>query len=84
MVIEDVPDDLVIDHLCATPACVNPAHLEPVTQAENVKRGRAGDIERARTHCPKGHPYDKANTYVSPAGHRKCRACTNARKKKQR
>ncbi len=30
---------LVLDHLCRTPACVNPDHVEPVTQAENVQRG---------------------------------------------
>lgn len=29
---------------------------------------------RPKTHCPKGHPYDQANTYWS-AGHRKCRSC---------
>src|ERR1700722_13316999 len=30
---------LVIDHLCRTPYCVNPKHLEPVTRTENLKRG---------------------------------------------
>lgn len=30
---------LKIDHLCRTPACVNPAHLELVTNAENIRRG---------------------------------------------
>ena len=34
-----IPEGLVIDHLCRTPSCVNPAHLEPVTNAENVRRG---------------------------------------------
>ena len=33
-----IPEGLVIDHLCQTPSCVNPEHLEPVTQAENVRR----------------------------------------------
>jgi hypothetical protein len=36
-----IPEGLHIDHLCAIKACVNPDHLEPVTQAENVRRGRA-------------------------------------------
>lgn len=33
-----IPDGLQIDHLCAVTACVNPAHLEPVTAAENIRR----------------------------------------------
>src|SRR5688572_23867635 len=34
-----IADGMVIDHLCKIPSCVNPAHLEPVTQKENVRRG---------------------------------------------
>lgn len=34
-----IPNDYQLDHLCRTPLCVNPDHLEPVTQAENVRRG---------------------------------------------
>jgi hypothetical protein len=33
-----VPDGLVLDHLCERPSCVNPAHLEPVTRKENLRR----------------------------------------------
>lgn len=33
-----------------------------------------GRVPRSKTHCPKGHPYDQANTYWQ-RGHRKCRAC---------
>jgi hypothetical protein len=42
-----VPDGLVIDHLCRNPSCVNPDHLEPVTHAENVRRGRSTKITMA-------------------------------------
>lgn len=35
-----IPPGFVLDHLCANRACVNPAHVEPVSQAENLRRGR--------------------------------------------
>lgn len=36
-----IPASLQLDHLCRVPGCVRPEHLEPVTAAENVRRGRA-------------------------------------------
>lgn len=51
-----IPPGLELDHLCRTPACVNPAHLEAVTHQENVLRGTGVAARNARkTHCLRGH-----------------------------
>lgn len=52
-VIGPIPDRLTLDHLCNVRRCVNPAHLEPVTIAENVRRGFADYVPMAV--CKRGH-----------------------------
>jgi len=37
-IVGPISDGLVLDHTCSNKGCCNPAHLEPVTQAENVRR----------------------------------------------
>lgn len=69
-----IPDGLTLDHLCRTPACVNPSHLEPVTAAENIKRAAA-----SITTCAQGHPYDASNTIRRRDGRRRCRECNRVR-----
>lgn len=46
-----VPPGMQLDHLCRNRACVRPAHLEPVTASENIRRGRAA--KGAYEDCPK-------------------------------
>ena len=64
-----IPAGLELDHLCRNRNCYNPAHLEPVTHRENCLRGRNAQSEK--THCPKGHNYEK----VATDGKRRCREC---------
>lgn len=42
-----VPPGLTLDHLCRVRRCVNPTHLEPVTQAENTRRAVKDRAARA-------------------------------------
>lgn len=68
--------DLELDHLCRNRSCVNPAHLEPVTRMENVRRAM-------KDTCPVGHPYTEDNTVweqgrPGQSSTRKCRTCRAA------
>jgi hypothetical protein len=76
LLIGPFPPGLVSDHLCRNRGCVNPSHIEPVTNRENILRGRTLPAENIkRTHCKRGHPFDEANTYITSKGARDCRAC---------
>lgn len=78
MLVGPIPKGLVIDHLCRVRECVNPAHMEPVTNAENIRRGEGGAHWAAKTHCPQGHPYEGDNLYIDRRGSRNCRTCSAA------
>ena len=77
LLVGPIPDGLQLDHLCRIRHCVNPAHLEPVTPKENIRRGRRANSEKS--HCPQGHSYDAGNTKLRQHGGRNCRACDRAR-----
>lgn len=73
--VADIPAGMEIDHLCREKRCVNPAHLEPVTPAENNRRSNSRSALNARkTHCRAGHAFDEQNTYRHDA-QRMCRQC---------
>ena len=80
LMVGPIPDGMQLDHLCRQRGCVNPGHLRVCTLRENSrapgsKTGRAtGARNRAKTHCPKGHEYNDANTYRAK-GERSCRTC---------
>lgn len=66
----------VIDHLCRVVSCINPEHLEVVSDLENKMRGLSPAAQNARkTHCNKGHAYTPENTIISKKGWRECRIC---------
>lgn len=81
-----IPVGLTIDHLCMRPGCVNPEHLEAVTQRENISRGYSWaasiGLRQAKTQCPKGHPYDEMNTRITTSGARACRECGRNNKRR--
>ena len=85
LLVGPIPEKMELDHLCRNRRCVNPAHLEVVTRSENCSRGDSGLawalIQRKKTHCPQGHPYDLFNTYYDKNGGRQCRICRRERDK---
>ena len=66
-----IPEGLQLDHLCRNRECVNPAHLEVVTQRDNILRGSSPSAINARkTQCKRGHSLDPD---------RACRICQRIR-----
>lgn len=78
-----IADGYDLDHKCRVRSCCNPDHLEPVTRSINLTRGigpkMLGDRNTTKTHCPRGHPYEGANLYICPRGHRDCITCQRER-----
>lgn len=82
-----VPDGLVLDHLCRNRGCVNPAHLDPVTEAVNILRGESPTILLHRAGvCKRGHLVSPENTYYRKGTRQivACRVCQRERKRRAR
>jgi hypothetical protein len=76
------PAGLVLDHLCRNPGCVNPTHLEPVTDRVNCLRGNAPAAHQAKQReCIRGHLLSGENLLIRSNGSRVCRTCNAARAK---
>jgi HNH endonuclease len=66
------PQGTEVDHLCRVRRCVNPAHIEPVTHQENMKRGKTiSALNLQKSTCPQGHAYSGTNS----RGDRICHPC---------
>lgn len=79
----DLYDGAVVDHLCRNHRCVRPSHLEAISQAENVRRGRV--LLRNRETCRNGHPVTEANIIVRVMRGKNvdaCRICVKASKRR--
>ncbi len=74
-----IPDGLELDHLCVTPMCVWPGHLEPVTHAENMRRA----VERRKA-CWRGHDWTvPRNLRIRKNGRRECGECVRIADRKR-
>jgi hypothetical protein len=70
-----------IDHLCRNHKCVNPDHLEIVTNKENILRGVSfSAVNVKKTHCIAGHEFTPENTIKRKEGGRNCRTCMYRRR----
>ncbi len=67
---------------CSNSNCWNPEHIYIGNNSENLRDARDKLIERSangnKTHCAKGHSYDKENTIIR-LGRRLCRECNKNR-----
>lgn len=99
LLVAPLEDKAVIDHACHNRddacaggdtclhrRCINPHHLDPVSNRENQLRSShsLGGQNIRKTHCPQGHLYDEVNTRVTAAGKRSCRECGRIRRRAQR
>jgi hypothetical protein len=69
------PKGKEVDHLNHDTLDNRRANLRVGSHRDNMQNGKFA----LTTHCPKGHAYDEANTYINAKGKRFCRACNRIR-----
>jgi len=77
---ERIPDGMHLDHLCRVRSCINPDHLEPVTNQENTLRGAVSALRAHRHECDRGHELS-ITQYIDSQGRRQCRECLRIRQR---
>jgi len=82
---ETIPQGMVADHICRIRNCVNPDHIEIITNGANVLRGVSQSAVNSRKKfCIRGHKFTPENTYSYTRGWRCCKTCFNARNRRVR
>lgn len=98
LLVGPIPEGLQIDHLCRVRACCNPAHLEPVTTAENVRRGwfaagpnppprrptESWTYEQRQRARRRGTHCRFGHPYVTVGDRQRCQVCKNAAQQRTR
>jgi hypothetical protein len=67
-----IPENYEVHHTCENPACINIAHLVALSHHDHRMLHRP-------THCPRGHEYDEANTYIDKKNKIRCKRCHRER-----
>lgn len=83
---DSISKEMTVHHLCRNKSCVNPEHLELMTEKENRELSGCWSAKnRRKTHCIYGHPFNNENTYYyilkNKTRSRSCRICRRRNKK---
>lgn len=75
----DIPEGMVVDHICKNRNCVNIEHLRLITKRQNtLENSRSvGAINKMKQFCKNGHIFDKKY-----GKQRYCSICSNEKSKR--